>query len=107
MAKTTTKPITKARKRRVVPIPKPPKDAFDETRRAGTLLQAQTAHLRHGLALHLRKVTRHLEKIAALLAIDISTIKSEGDVSEYAERVMAILHMKTGKRPAKYKEAAK
>jgi hypothetical protein len=89
------------KKRRVVPIPKPPQDAFNKNRRAGTLLQAQTLHLRHALARHLQKVTRHLEKIAALLAIDVSTIKTEGDVSDYAKRVTAILHMQGGKRVGK------
>lgn len=89
------------KKRRVVPIPKPPQDAFNKNRRAGTLLQAQVAHLRHGLALHLKRVTRHLKRISELLAIDISTIRTEGDVSEYAKRVTAILHMQGRKRPRK------
>jgi len=89
------------KKRRVVPIPKPPDSAFNKDRHAGTLLLAQTVHLRHALAKHLEKVTRHLDKVAALLAKDINTIKTEGDVSDYAERVTAILHPHTRRHPRK------
>ena len=94
MAKTT-------RARRVVPIPKPPQSAFNKNRDAGTLLKAQTVHLRHALAKHLEKVARHLNKVAALLARDISEIKTEGDVGEYASRVTALLHPHTRKQPRK------
>jgi hypothetical protein len=87
------------RKRRVVKIPRPPKNAFNKNRDAGTLLQAQTIHMRHALAKHLQKVARHLERVATLLAIDIGTVKTEGDVSEYARQVTAILHSQGTKRP--------
>jgi len=99
--------MAKARKRRAVPIPSPPDDAFDKDRRAGALLQAQALHLRHGLARYVQKVARHLHKVGELLAVDLSTTKTEGQVSEYARQVTAILHMKTGKHPRKYKEAAR
>lgn len=89
------------RERRVVPIPKPPKNAFNKNRPAGTLLKAQTMHLRHALSRHLRTVTRHLDRVAALLAIDLDTIRTEGDASEYASRVTAILHPHTRKQPQK------
>ena len=58
MAKATAKPITKARQRRVVPIPEPPKEAFDKDRAAGKLLQAQAVHLRHALARYVQRVAR-------------------------------------------------
>lgn len=107
MAKATAKPITKTRQRRVVPIPNPPKSAFNKDRKAGLLLQAQALHLRHGLARYVQKVARHLHKVGELLARDLSTLKTEGEISDYARQVTAILHMKTSKRPAKYKEAAR
>lgn len=85
------------RKRRVVPIPRPPENAFNKDRHAGTLLKAQTLHHRHALSKYLQKVIRHLDRIAAVLAIDLGTIKTEGDVSEYSRRVTAILHPHTHK----------
>ncbi len=90
-----------ARKRRVVPIPKPPKSAFNKNRPAGTLLRAQTVHLRHALARHVQKVARHLHRVGELLATDLDAIKTEGHVSEYAKRVTAILHPHGGKRDRK------
>jgi len=106
MAKATAKATTKTRQRRVVPIPKPPKEAFNKDRPAGALLKAQALHLRHGLARYVQKVARHLHKVGELLAADLSTLKTEGQISEYARQVTAILHVKTSKRSAKYKEAA-
>ena len=88
------------RKRRVVPIPRPPENAFNKDRPAGTLLKAQTAHHRHALSKYLQKVVRHLDRVAALLATDLDTIKTEGDVSEYSRRVTAILHPHT-RKPAR------
>lgn len=88
------------RKRRVVSIPRPPENAFNKNRRAGTLLKAQTVHHRHALSRYLRTVVRHLDRIAAVLAIDLDTVKTEGDVSEYSRRVTAILHPHT-RKPAR------
>jgi hypothetical protein len=90
-----------ARKPEIIEIKKPPREAFDKNRPAGRLLLDQTLHLRHGLAKHLEKVSRHLGRVAAVLAIDVTAIKTEGEVSEYAKRVMAILHPHGGKRPRK------
>jgi hypothetical protein len=86
------------KRRRVVPIPKPPESAFNNNRPAGTLLRAQVLHLRHALARHVQKVARHLDRVGELLATDLDTIKTEGHVSEYARRVTAILHPHGGKR---------
>jgi hypothetical protein len=77
MAKATAKPITKARQRRVVPIPEPPKEAFNKDRPAGQLLRAQTVHLRHAIARYVQKVSRHLHRVGELLATDLSTINTE------------------------------
>ena len=90
-----------ARTRREVPIPKPPKSAFNKNRPAGTLLRAQAVHLRHALARHVQKLARHLNRVGELLATDLDTIETEGDVSEYAKRVTAILHPHGGKRERK------
>ncbi len=90
-----------ARKRRVVPIPKPPKSAFNKNRPAGTLLRSQAMHLRHALARHVQKVARHLNRVGELLATDLDAIKTESHVSEYAKRVTAILHPHGGKRDRK------
>jgi len=87
-----------ARQRRVVPIPKPPEEAFDKNRPAGGLLQAQAAHLRHALSRYVQRVARHLHKVGELLATDLSTLRTEGQISDYARQVTAILHMKTSKR---------
>ena len=108
MAKVTARAKTTAsvRQRRVVPIPKPPRDAFNKDRKAGALLRAQALHLRHGLSRYVQKVARHLHKVGELLATDLSALKTEGQISEYAKQVTAILHMKTAKRPAKFKQAA-
>lgn len=101
MAKATVRVKTNARQRRVVPIPKPPEEAFDKNRPAGALLQAQALHLRHGLARYVQRVARHLNKVGELLAKDLSTLKTEGDHGDFARQVTAILHMKTSKRPRK------
>ena len=94
------------RKRRVVPIPRPPENAFNKERHAGTLLKTQTVHHRHALAKYLQTVVRHLDRIAAVMAIDLATIKTEGDVSEYSHRVTAILHPHTRKRAGQAAVAA-
>ena len=61
------------------------KGAYNPNRPAGKLLQAQTLHLREALL-------RHLEKLAAVLAIDPRTLKTEGEVSSYIHKATAILH---------------
>ena len=106
MPKATAKAATNSRRRRVVPIPSPPKDAFNKDRKAGLLLQSQALHLRHGLSRYVQKVARHLHRVGELLATDLSTLKTEGQISEYVRQVTAILHMKTSKRAAKFKQAA-
>jgi hypothetical protein len=66
-------------------VPTPEAGAFNPNRAAGKLLQAQALHLREAL-LH------HLKEVAAVLAIDPRTLKTEGDVSAYVHRATALLH---------------
>jgi len=65
--------------------PEPEKGSYNPNRPAGKLLQAQALHLREALL-------KHLEELAAVLAIDPKTLKTEGDISAYAHRATAILH---------------
>ncbi len=78
------------RKFKTIELPKPPAEAFNKNRPAGKLLQAQIAHLRKAL-------TKHYADVMAILAIDLREIRTEGDVSDYAKKVMAILHPHGGR----------
>lgn len=77
---------------KITTIPKPGAKAFDKSRTAGTLLRSQMAHLRHTLAKYVQGVTANLKEATDLLAIDPASIKTEGEVSSYSAKVMAILH---------------
>ncbi len=74
-----------AKHRYVVPVPEPEPGSYNPHRPAGVLLQTQVLHVRETL-LH------HLRDLAALLAIDPKSLKTEGEVSEYTRRATAILH---------------
>lgn len=74
-------------------VPKPEPGSFNKNRPAGKLLQSQTLHLREALI-------KHLEELAAVLAIDPKSLKTEGDVSAYIHRATSILHTQAS-RPAK------
>jgi len=74
-------------------VPKPAKGSYNTNRPAGKLLQAQTLHLREALL-------KHLEELAAVIAIDPKTLKTEGDVSAYIHRATALLHTHAS-RPAR------
>ncbi len=103
MAKKPAK-LEMARGSEVVDVPMPRLAAFNKNRPANQLLRTQTVHLRHGLAKHAEKVVRHLAIVTALLAIDIDSIKTEGQVSEYSKGVMQILHPHGGKPRLQAKE---
>jgi hypothetical protein len=75
-------------------VPKPAPGSYNKNRPAGKLLQAQTLHLREALL-------KHLEELAAVLAIDPKSLKSEGDVSAYIHRATAILHTRAARPPRK------
>jgi hypothetical protein len=66
-------------------VPHPAKGSYNKNRPAGKLLQAQTLHLREALL-------QHLQELAAVLAIDPHSLKTEGDVSAYIHRATALLH---------------
>ena len=78
----------------VISVPKTDPGAFNPKRPAGKLLLSQTVHMREGLI-------RHLHELTAVLAIDLGSLKSEGDVSSYIEKVTKILHPHGAKRPGK------
>ncbi len=78
------------RKFKTIDLSKPPAEAFNKNRPAGKLLQSQIVHLRKAL-------TKHYAEVVAILAIDLREIRSEGDVSDYAKKVMAILHPHGGR----------
>jgi hypothetical protein len=86
---------------KIIKIPKPDSSAFDKNRKAGTLLQSQTVHLRHALSQYVHEETNHLKEAAELLAIDPGSIRTEGEVSAYSKKVMAILHRQAAKPPRK------
>lgn len=69
----------------VIRVPKPEPGSFNTQRPAGKLLQAQTAHLREALI-------KHLEELVKILAVDLGSLKTEGDVSAYVKSVTAVLH---------------
>jgi hypothetical protein len=79
---------------KVINVPKTDAGAYNPNRSAGKLLQAQTMHLREALIQHLHELTK-------LLAVDIRSLKTEGQVSEYSRKVTAILHPHGVKRPGK------
>jgi len=79
---------------KVVHVPETDPSAFNPNRPAGKLLLAQTLHLREALI-------RHMEELAKVLAIDVRSIKTEGDVSAYAKQATAILHPQGVKRQTK------
>jgi len=76
----------------VISVPKTDPSAYNPNRPAGKLLLSQTAHLREGLI-------RHLHELVGILAIDIRSLKTEGDVSAYIQMVTAILHPHGAKSP--------
>ncbi len=70
---------------KIINVPKTDASAYNPKRSAGKLLQAQTLHLREALI-------RHLHDVSTLLAVDVLTLKTEGDVSAYIHKVTAVLH---------------
>lgn len=68
-----------------IPVPRPEPGSYNPNRPAGKLLQSQTVHLREALI-------KHLADLAAVLAIDPKSLKTEGDVSAYIQRATVILH---------------
>jgi hypothetical protein len=69
----------------VINVPKTDASAYNPNRAAGKLLQAQAAHLREALI-------QHLHELSAILKIDLRSLKTEGDISAYIQKVTAVLH---------------
>ena len=78
----------------VIPVPKTDPGAFNPKRPGGKLLQAQVLHLREALI-------KHLHELAALLAIDVRALHTEGELSDYISKVTAVLHPDGAKRKRK------
>jgi hypothetical protein len=66
-------------------VPEPEPGSYNPNRPAGKLLSAQALHLREALL-------QHLTELAAVLASDPKSLKTEGDVSAYVHRATTILH---------------
>jgi hypothetical protein len=77
-----------------IPVPKTPKESFNPDRLASSLLRSQTLHLHEALS-------KHVAEVAAVLAINPRTLKTERQVSEYTETVTAILNPHAAKRRGK------
>jgi hypothetical protein len=66
-------------------VPDPEPGSYNHNRSAGKLLQSQTLHLREALL-------QHLKELAAVLAVDPKTLKTEREVSSYIHKATALLH---------------
>ncbi|MFI5096673.1 MAG: hypothetical protein ACHQT6_01745 [Candidatus Acidiferrales bacterium] len=77
---------------KVINVPKPEAGSYNPNRPAGLLLRSQAQHIREALL-------KHLEELAAIVAIDPNSLKTEGDVSAYVHRATAVLHRHAA-RPA-------
>lgn len=79
---------------KTVDVPKPEPGSYNPNRPAGLLLQSQALHMRQALL-------KHLEELAAVVAIDPKSLKTEDDVSAYVHRATAILHRHAAKPASK------
>jgi hypothetical protein len=82
---------------KIIAIPKPAPGSFDKNRPAGTLLRSQVVHLRHTLSKYVHEQAIRLTKATELLAVDPGSIDTEGEVSAYSAKVMALLHPQAAK----------
>ena len=71
-------------------VPPAERGSYNPNRTAGALLKAQTLHLREALL-------KHLEELAAVIAIDPKSLNTEGQVSAYIHRATALLHTYSAK----------
>jgi len=75
---------------KVVNVPKTDPSAYNPNRPAGTLLQAQAAHMREALI-------KQVQELTALLNTDMKTLRTEADVSAFVHKATALLHPRAGK----------
>jgi hypothetical protein len=79
---------------KIINVPKPEPGSYNPNRPAGLLLRSQATHIREALL-------KHLEELAAVVAIDPKSLKTEGDVSAYVHRATSILHRHAAKPAVK------
>ena len=91
-----------------IPVPKTPKEAHNPNRRAGTLLRSQVLHLHEALKWHVAETQAALtekQKILMeahpILAINPKTLHTEGAISNYIQKVTALLHPQAARRQVK------
>jgi len=75
---------------KVVNVPKTDPSAYDPNRSAGTLLQAQAAHMREALI-------KQVQELTELLNTDMKTLRTEADVSAFVHKATVLLHTRAGK----------
>lgn len=78
----------------VIVVPEPERGSYNPNRTAGLLLQSQALHIREALL-------RHMREIAELLTIDLKSLKTEGQISNYVHRATAVLHTRAPKAARK------
>ena len=69
----------------LIPVPKPPKDAYDPNRPVGSLLKAQVGHLREAES---KLPLRYRQEISTY----IKAIKTEGEAARYIQMVTEAIH---------------
>lgn len=70
---------------RIIDVPKTDRDAYRPSRMAGALLRAQATHIREAL-------TKHLQELKTLVEVELTSLKTEADVSNYIHKATAFLH---------------
>jgi hypothetical protein len=78
---------------KIIDVPKTDPGAYNPNRPAGTLLRSQARHMREAMI-------KHVHELTTLLNIEMSSLKTEADVSAYVHKATALLH-KPGRKPAK------
>lgn len=76
---------------KLISVPKTPKESFNPDRPGSDLLRSQTLHLHEALA-------RYVGEVASILAINPRTLTTEREVSDYIQKVTAILHPHAAER---------
>lgn len=78
---------------KIIDVPKTDPGAYNPNRPAGLLLRSQALHMREAMI-------KHVHEFTTLLNIEMSSLKTEADVSAYVHKATALLH-KHGRKPAK------
>ena len=78
---------------KIIDVPKTDPGAYNPNRPAGLLLRSQALHMREAMI-------KHVHELTTLLNIEMSSLKTEADVSAYVHKATALLH-KHGRKPVK------